>query len=184
MQQQLRRLGDSQLLGLFLAGLLLTTMGTAQQKASPAETALAPGTFRVTVIEGQIAVEANQAPIAAILTEIGQQTGIEMDINLDPKQTITTRFDPIPLREALGRLANNVAVLTTEDSVTSPHGLTKVYVFGTEHAELLQESTDQRPPQTEIDRRSSQGENAEEESPQPTPFEFTLDPSQHLKKSP
>lgn len=73
-----------------LGRLMLTGVATAQPTPSPVGTALAPGTFRLTVTDSALSLEANAASLVAICTAIGQNTGIEIVLHCGAGQTLTT----------------------------------------------------------------------------------------------
>jgi hypothetical protein len=161
-------------------------VATAQQAPSTAEPALAPGTFRLTVTEEHLSLEAQDASVAAIFREIGQQTGIRMTIHPGVDETITMRFARVPLRDALKRLAKNVAIVTTQAPNAPPHRIAKVYVFAAGQAGVVSGGRGPtRPPAATAKETAPRPPTAtaKEATPRPEPFKFTFDPSQHIKPS-
>lgn len=159
---------------LLLGSLMLAQVATAQQTPSTAEASLAPGAFHLTVTEERLSLEAQEASVAAILREIGRRMGIRMTIYPGVDETITMRFARLPLRDALKRLAKNVAIVTTQAPNAPPHHIAKVYVFATGQAGVMSVGRGPTRPQAAT---------AKETAPRPAPFKFTFDPAQHMKQS-
>lgn len=123
------------LVGLVMGCIILTSIAEAQNETTQLSP-LAIGTFRLTVTENKVSLEAYKASVAVIFAEIGQRLGIKM--NLNTNEIITTRFESVPLSEALKRLAGNIAIITTQDSNDMSDHITKVYVFGKGQFKLSQ----------------------------------------------
>lgn len=160
-------------IGLLLGCLMVTEIAAAQSVQSLPGTSLAPGTIRLTVTDGHLSLEAEEASVVTIFAEIGQQTGIEMEIHLGTEETITTHFDHVPLQDALKRLAKNVAMLSAQAPDAPTHRITKVYVYPEGQEGALPLSKGNIPYKTATTRRDAS---------RPQPFQFTLDPSQYMKK--
>jgi hypothetical protein len=153
--------------------MMLIDLAAAQPTPPHAASPLAPGTFRLTVTEREVSLEAQEASVAAIFTDIGQRTGIPMVIYPGVDERITIRLTHVALDEALKRLTPNVAIVTAQGMDAPPHRIAKVYVFATGQA---------RPPQR-AGAPSPQAETANDAAARPAPFQFTFDPSQHMKPS-
>ncbi len=141
-----------------LGGLILADLAVAQSVPSQATAFLAPGTFRLTVTERDLSLDAYEASLATILTEIEQRTKIPivmMSSAVDER--ITIHLSQIPLDKALKQLAPNVAIATAKGPNAPPHRIAKVYVLPKGQSQL-----------TQLDERPAAG-----------PFQFTFDPSQY-----
>jgi hypothetical protein len=160
-------------LGLVVGSVLLPRVSSAQPQASPPTLALAPGTFHLEVTGDIVSLEAQAASIRAILAELGRQTGIAVRMSHTADDTITLHFDRVPVREALTRLAKNVAIVTALGPNAPAHGIAAVYVLAAEQAGASREGQERPPPS---------GETGQKPASRPAPFQFTFDPSQHLKK--
>lgn len=144
-------------MGLILGGILLTGLAAAQSTPPQGSSFLAAGTYRLTVTERELSLDASEASLAAILAEIGQRTGIPI-VTVSPgvDEPITIHLSQMPLDKALKQLAPNVAIAAAQGPNAPPHRIAKVYVLpkGQNRLQL-------------------------EESPPSGPFQFTFDPSQH-----
>jgi type II secretory pathway component GspD/PulD (secretin) len=159
---------------LILGGMMLTGLAAAQPMPPQAASPLAPGTFRLTVTEREVSLEAQEASVAAIFAAIGQRTGIPMVIYPGVDERITIHLTRVVLDEALKQLTPNVAILTAQGVDAPTHRIAKVYIFAKGQA---------RPPQLE-GSTSPPAETANEAAARSAPFQFTFDPSQHMKQSP
>lgn len=144
--------------GLTLGGILLTGLAAAQSTPLQATSFLAAGTYRLTLTERELSVDAYEAPLATILAEIGQRTGIPI-VTMYPgvDERITIHLSLMPLDKALKQLTPNVAIATAQGPNAPPHRIAKVYVLPKGQAQLPQ-----------LVENSGDG-----------PFQFTFDPSQH-----
>lgn len=144
-------------MGLTLGGILLTGLAAAQSTPPQANSFLATGTYRLTVTDRDLSLDANEASLAAIFSDIGQRTGIPISIYSGMNERITIHLSSIPLDKALKQLAPNVAMATTKGPNAPAHRIAKVYVLPKGQTQL-----------TQLDERPAGG-----------PFQFTFDPSQH-----
>lgn len=145
-------------IGLILEGLLLTGLATAQSTPPPATSFLASGAYRLTVTDRDLSLDAREASLKAILTEIGQRTGIPIvTMSSEVDERITIHLSQVPLDKALKQLAPNVAIATAKGPNAPPHRIAKVYVLPKSQTKLAQN----------------------EEHVKSGPFQFTFDPSQH-----
>jgi hypothetical protein len=163
---------DIVLLGLVVGSVWLARSTAAQPQAAP-PASLAPGTFRLAVMGATVSLEAQAAPMKAIVAEIGHQTGIAVRMPRAVDDTITLHLDRVPLREALTRLATNVVIVSVQGPNAPPHGIAAVYVLSAGHAGAPQESQERPLPP---------GETGKAPAARPAPFQWTFDPSQHLRK--
>jgi len=145
-------------MGLTLGGILLTGLATAQSTPPQANSFLATGTYRLTVTDRDLSLDAVEASLTAILAEIGQRTGIPI-VTMSPvaEERITIHLSQMPLDKALKQLAPNLAIATAKGPNAPPHRIAKVYVLPKGQTKLAQV----------------------EENPRSGPFQFTFDPSQH-----
>jgi type II secretory pathway component GspD/PulD (secretin) len=144
-------------MGLILGGILLTGLAGAQSTPPQANSFLATGTYRLTVTERELSLDANEASLAAILTEIGQRTGIPIVVYSGMNERITIHLSQMPMDKALKQLAPNLAIATAKGPNAPAHRIAKVYVLPKGQTQL-----------TQLDER-----------PTSEPFQFTFDPSQH-----
>ena len=144
-------------MGLILGGILLTGLATAESTPPQANSFLATGTYRLTVTDRELSLDANEAPLTAILAEIGQRTGIPIVVYSGMNERITIHVSQMPLAQALKQLSQNVAIATATGPNAPAHRIAKVYVLPKGQTKLAQS----------------------EEHPKSGPFQFTFDPSQH-----
>jgi hypothetical protein len=122
---------------------------------------------------GTVSLEAQAASLAAIFAEIRRQTGIVVHLPRAADDTITLHMDRVPLREALTRLARNVVIINARGPDAPSHGIAAVYVLASGQAGASREGPERPPPP---------GETVHTPASRPAPFQFTFDPSQHLKQ--
>ena len=145
-------------MGLVLGGIALTGLATAESTTPPpADSFLATGTYRLTVTDRELSLDAAEASLAAILAEIEQRTGIPIVVYSGMNERITIHLSQMPLDKAIKQLAPNVAIATAKGPNAPPHRIAKVYVLPKGQSKLTQL----------------------EEHPAAGPFQFTFDPSQH-----
>jgi type II secretory pathway component GspD/PulD (secretin) len=140
-----------------LGGILLTGLAMAQSTPPPANSFLATGTYRLTVTDRELSLDAAEASLAAILAEIEQRTGIPIVVYSGMNERVTIHLSPMPLDKAIKQLAPNVAIATARGPNAPPHRIAKVYVLPKGQNQLTQA----------------------EERPAGGPFQFLFDPSQH-----
>lgn len=147
---------------LILGSMLLTGLAAGGSPPPQATGPLAPGTFRLTVTEREVSLDAYEAPLANILAEIGQRTGIPI-VTLSPgvDERISIHLSLMPLDKVFKHLSPNVAISTAGGPNAPPHRIAKVYVLPKSQAKL-----------TQVEERSTD-----------EPFQFTFDPSQYVKQS-
>jgi hypothetical protein len=158
------------LLAIFLGWLVRPEFLFAQSEKSTAKISQS-GTFRVKVAEGQLSVQANQAPLAKVFEEIGKQARIVVESSIAPEETITIHFDRLPLEEGIRKLAKNVSLSYAQDSKEKAPRITRVVVLGGEKTQSLGRAP--APTQTS---------KAPEPAPKPEPFKFEFDPTKFAEK--
>jgi hypothetical protein len=104
------------------------TMGNAAEeqeklRAQPA------GMFQVQVKQGYLSLTANQAPLVAILHEIGEQAKITFDSNIGPEEKITLDLVRVPLEQGIKQVAKNATVFYTENPEDKTRRITRVVVL-------------------------------------------------------
>ena len=148
-----------------VGGCLLTALASAQEGSSPPALPRAAGAFHLTVTAQEVSLEAQDASVAAIVTAIGQRTGIPTVIYPGVDERVTIHLTRVALGAALKQVTPNVVILTAPGPDAPPHRIAKVYVFAQGQARL------------------PQAETASEAASRPAPFQFTFDPSQHMQPS-
>lgn len=145
-------------MGLLLGGVLLTNLAAAEQTPPPGISFLATGTYRLTVTERELSLDASEASLATILAEIEQRMKIPIVMMYsDVDERVTIHLSLMPLDKALKQLSPNVAIATAQGPNAPPHRIAKVYVLPKGQSKL-----------TQLEERPAGG-----------PFQFTFDPSQH-----
>ncbi len=81
------------------------------------------------VSQGNLSLDANQAPLVQIFQEIGKQAKIIFDSNIGPEEKITIHLDRVPLEEGIKQLAKNVTVFYTENPKDKTRRITSVVVL-------------------------------------------------------
>jgi hypothetical protein len=159
---------------------MLTGVAAAQFTPAPVDSALAPGTFRLTVTDSGLSLDANAASLTAICTAIGHQTGIEIVLNQGAEQTLTMRLAHVPLREAFKRLAPNVVMVDAQGPSVPLHRIAKVYILQAGQEGVSQPVAEEAASPVASTSQDTRGPQA---GPRPAPFTFTFDPLQHEKQS-
>ena len=145
------------LLGSMMLTLPLTGLAVAESSPPQADSFLTTGTYRLTVTDRDLSLDAAEASLAAVLADIEQRTGIPIVVYSGMNERITIHLSQMPLDKAIKQLAPNVAIATAKGPNAPPHRIAKVYVLPKGQAKLPQS----------------------EDSPRSGPFQFTFDPSQH-----
>ena len=84
-------------MGLVLGGILLTGLAMAQSTPPPANSFLATGTYRLTVTDRELSLDAAEASLAAILADIEQHTGIPIVVYSGMTERVTIHLSQMPL---------------------------------------------------------------------------------------
>lgn len=117
--------------------------------------------FKLSVDQGTLSLKATNAPLKAILAQIGQDTNIEVDAQVADDETVTDEFRDLLIDDALRRLAPNYAIITGQDD----EKITKIVIMPKGEAAGLTAETQQTP----VD---------DGKAPQRSePFKFEFDPS-------
>lgn len=156
MQLQSRSGMEALILIFILGGIIAPDLAVAQPIPPQTTGPLASGTFRLTVTEREVSLDAREASAAAILTEIGQRTGIPIVLYPGVDERVTIHLSKVPLDKALRQLRPNVAIVAAQGSNAPPHRIAKVYVLP-----------------------KGQTGPSQLDDPIPGRFQFTFDPSQH-----
>jgi hypothetical protein len=158
--------------GLVLSALLVSAITTAQTVEKPAPSKTPQSLFQVKVSIGTLSLDAKDAPLAKVFKEIGRQAGIAVEGNVDPAETVTMRFDKVPLEEGIKRLSNNVTIHYGDKPNEKGHRITKIVVL----------SEDKRKVTRSQDAKAVKPSIASEPEPRPEPFKFEFDPTKSVEK--
>ena len=156
--------------------LLFAFMGegtVAQSGQSTSAPGQSPGTFQIKVSQGNLSLEATQAPVLQILQDIGKQAKITVDTNIGPEEKVTIHLDRVPLEEGIKRLAKTVTVFYTENPKDKSRRISRVVV--------LSEGKEGVPTQA---KASTQPVKVDKPAQQPEPFKFEFDPAKLSKEKP
>ena len=118
--------------------------------------------FELSAGQGTISLKATDAPLKAILDQIGEELNIQVDAQVADDETITDEFQDLPVSEALRRLAPSYAIITGEDD----EKITKIVIMP--KGEAAADVTAARQGKPVRDRKAP--ERSE-------PFKFEFDPS-------
>jgi hypothetical protein len=180
MQCPSRLLRKGRLAGLSLA-FLLTGLAAAQPMLPRAEPSLTPGTFRLTVTEREISLDAQEASSAAIVADIGRRTGIPTVIYPGADERITIHMARVALDEALRRIATNVVILPAQGADAPPHRIAQVYVLA--KGQPRPPEADSRPVLPQASRTTDATGHTTDATARSAPFQFIFDPSQPTQPS-
>jgi hypothetical protein len=129
------------------------------------------GIFQVNVTQGFLWLNAEQAPLAQVLREIGRQGGIDVETNIGPEQTITARLDRVPLEDGIRQLATNVSVFYAQGGNAQNQRIAKIVVLSEGSGVASRPNVAPEPPS-----RKPVPDASKADKPQPQPFKFQLDP--------
>lgn len=144
------------------------------------------GHFVLSVENDGVSLQAQDAPLKAILAEIGQKMGIEVVGEIPPQEIITAEFHNLPLEQALHRLSPNYGYQV--NSKSGDTAITKIFVLPKGRINDIvqfepqtgEPRNDPSLPNAEQDIKaaSSADKEKEEDEPQrPEPFKFEFDPA-------
>jgi hypothetical protein len=149
------------------AAFVATPLATiAEQAATEVEAA----GFALSTDQDTLSLKATNAPLKAILEQIGVELHIQVDAQVADDETVTDEFQELSVDEALRRLAPNYAVITGKDDKK----ITKIVILP------KGEATPEKPTAAEdVSAAGSQGLRKKDrtESEKPEPFKFEFDPS-------
>ncbi len=118
------------IMGIVLGGVMLTGLAAAQSTPPQASSFLAAGTFRLTVTERELSLDARETSLVAILAEISHRTGIPIvTLSSGVDVRITIHLSLMPLDKALKQLAPNMAIARAQGPQAPSHRIAKVYVL-------------------------------------------------------
>jgi hypothetical protein len=158
-----------------LASLVLAWMFSIAQAAEQSPTAkpLGQGAFQVAVSQGNLSLDANQAPLAKVLEEIGKQSGIAVDSNIGPEEKITIRLENVSIEDGFKRLTRNVTIIYTQGLKEKKGRITRVVVLSEKKAGASK---------FEGGGLQREGAAVKEAAPPPEPFKFGFDPAKSMVK--
>lgn len=158
--------------GLVLGTLLVSVMTVAQAADKVMQNEMSQSAFRVKVANAFLSVDAKGAPLVKVFEEIGKQAGIAVEGNIGPAETVTMRFEKVPLEEGIKRLSNNVTIHYADKPNQKGHRITKIVVL----------AEDQRKGTRTQETKAAKPSKAVEPEPRPEPFKFEFDPTKSMKK--
>ena len=161
--------------------------------------------FVLTIKDGLISLNANDASLKEIVEEIGSRMKIEVVANIPEKEKITIEFDKLSVEDAIKRLREYADIVYVKDSEKEKAKITKIMVFPKGKGEELYKSTIKEEKKEELAKPEiGVGEEAvREETPQtelketikekpppvvspveprPKPFKFEFDPSEFMEE--
>jgi len=145
---------------LFLASAAFVSTPIETFAEQPSKQAGAEG-FDLSTDQGTLSLKATNAPLKAILEQIGVELNIQVDAQVADDETVTDEFQDLPVDEALRRLAPNYAILTGQDD----EKITKIVIMP--EGEVADTTVERQ--QKPVDDRKSRGGSE--------PFKFEFDPS-------
>jgi hypothetical protein len=139
-----------------MALLAITALATAAEISPPD-----PGTFRLEVTDDQrISLDAREAPLGAILEELGRRIDARVETGNQADALVDTRFSKLPVTDALKRLGASFVVVGDGADAR----ITRII--------LIPEGADAGPPAA-----TARDTESGTESPSGASFQFEFDPS-------
>ena len=169
--------------GLVLSALLVSVIATAPaaEKTGPSKTP--QSVFQVKVSNGNLSLEAKDAPLAKVFEEIGKQAGIMVEGNIGPTETVTMRFEKVPLEEGIKRLSNNVTILYGAKPNEKGHRITKIVVLSEDKRKATRSEETKAPTEKPTQKAAvEKASKASAPTQPPEPFKFEFDPTKSLSK--
>jgi len=169
--------------GLVLSVLLVSVIAAAPaaEKTGPSKTP--QSAFQVKVSNGNLSLDADDAPLAKVFEEIGKQAGIMVEGNLGPAETVTMRFDKVPLEEGIKRLSNNVTIVYGEKPNEKGHRITKIVVLSEDKRKVTSSEETKTPTEKPTQKAAVQkGSKASAPTQPPESFKFEFDPTKAMTK--
>ena len=140
------------------AAFLATPFAIVAEQVSSSEAA---ANFVLSTGQGNLSLKATNAPLKAILEQMGEALDIQVEAQVEDDETVSDEFKGLPVDEALRRLAPNYAILTGKDD----EKITKIVIMPKGEAADLAAETQQTPVGDGKSRTRSE------------PFKFEFDPS-------
>jgi len=132
-----------------------------------------PGHLSLTVQEGLLSLQAQDASLKRLFDEVGRQLAIEVVTRIPPDERITLAFEHLSFTEALTKLRPYVNTLVVEDA-KAPGTIRQLLVISKRLVGMPERSTT---PEGMVSSEPAQsGAPPETGSPRPPPFRFEFDP--------
>jgi hypothetical protein len=129
--------------------------------AEQASTHVGAASFALSTDQGTLSLKATNAPLKAILDQIGEELNIQVDAQVADDETVTDEFQDLSVDAALRRLAPNYAIITGQDD----EKITKIVIMPKgEAADVAAERQEKPVSARKVPARSE-------------PFKFEFDPS-------
>jgi hypothetical protein len=157
---------------LFLASAAFVSTPIETFAEQPSTEAAGDG-FELSIDQSTISLKATNAPLKAILDQIGEDLNIKVDAQVGDDETVTDEFQGLLVDEAMRRLAPNYAIITGKSSGK----ITKIVIMPEGEAGQATPTEKKAAPMAGSNETSS-GENKSTE-----PFKFEFDPSAFIQKS-
>ena len=172
-------------MGLWLPWWLMLSELSQGLSAGPAVEILRHSTpFHVTMHEGMLSLQAQDASLKEIIQALGQQLGLETMVQIPDEARVTMAFDHLPIAEALQALRQHAIIAyVVQDGGDVPGTITKLFASpkggwtapATDAAQATDSRANERPVGPE---RRVRELSPSEDAPHPRAFRFDLDPSQ------
>jgi len=160
---------------------LVIAAAQAAEKTEPSKTP--QSAFQVKVSNGTLSLDANDAPLAKVSEEIGKQAGITVEGNIGPAETVTMRFEKVPLEEGIKRLSNNVTIVYGEKPNDTGHRITKIVVLSEDKRKGTRSENTNVPTEKPTQKAAVQKASKSSAPTQPPePFKFEFDPTKSMNK--
>ena len=129
--------------------------------------------FELSADQDTISLKATNAPLRAILVQIGQDLNIKVDAQVADDETVTDEFQALPLDQVLRRLVPNRAIISDE----SNGKITKIVI-------MREGEAGQAAPTVKKGTTTASGNEPSLDGNKSTePFKFEFDPSAVIQKS-
>lgn len=151
-------------------------------EANPILPVAAEESFKLTIENDLLSLKAQEAPLTAILAEIGHKMHIEIVGEIPSQETITAEFHNLGLEQALHSLSSNYGYQTKTDE--GQQKIAKIFVLP-QGMEITQAAAGFPPPGFQEPEESAEAEVHQEQEgdpERPQPFKFEFDPSALMGK--
>lgn len=129
-----RYVSISKILAVFKIFIVLFTIsgvcyGDRNQEGSVSNERLGEKSFYLSICDGLVSLNAHEADLQEILTEISDRTKVVIEIGAGVEDSITTSFREIPLDEALKKITSNWAMVFLKEKGQNVEHLSKVVIL-------------------------------------------------------
>lgn len=150
-----------------------------ERSDGPDKESMSKRSYSLTIEENVISLSATNASLKEIVEEIGHRMKIEVVTHIRNDETISIKFDDLPIEESIRRLSTNHVYLI--DSEREKGRIAKIVILpkgqGKVSSGRIKEQTRRDTYSQATSQKKTSGKSSES-----VPFKFEFDPSKFLKE--